>query len=152
MQLSDIFHKFDKIAIGAPFRLVDLEICSVPALENHDDLEARISGWKGTGWVARQSGVLSVKDGEGDDRRLGAPVAAELLQDRSTSHQLRCGPKGWCITTIRETDGASHLAETMRHLTLGGQVAVYQRYWSLAPNGQIDVAAWRMSGLEELGG
>ncbi|MBL3587407.1 hypothetical protein JMM61_18830 [Rhodovulum sulfidophilum] len=128
---------------------VDLDVPLLEHLSDPTDVEARIASWTGTGWIARQSGVRTIVSGAGDDTALGQPVSAEIVDASGVSRQLRRVVDGWNITTVKETAGTSHLAETVRHVALDHRIVVYRRYWSLPDDGAAEVVAWRFVGFEE---
>ncbi len=115
----------------------------------------KIHDWAGTGWIARQSGICVIEDGAGDDSTLGPLVSAELVETPNVTHQIRRVTNGWHVTTITETSGATHLADTVRHIAKEGhlakdrRLAVYRRYWSLPADGACEVVAWRLIGFEQ---
>ncbi len=105
----------------------------------------------GTGWIARQSTVSMITGGIGDAPSEGGVVSAELAISPQATVQLRRASGGWHVTTLREGEGETRLADTVRHVALGGQIAVYRRYWSLPDDGATEVVAWRLLGFEEIG-
>lgn len=125
-----------------------------PPAQSHvsapEALDKMIAGWSATGWIARQSGVVTLAAGAGDDTSLGQVVTAELVETQDVTHQIRRVADGWTVTTIQEVAGATHLMDSVKHIALEKRVAVYRRYWSLPEDGATEVIAWRLAGLEEI--
>lgn len=132
------------------FKPIGFEEPTLAFESNVAALENLFSQWRGTGWVARQSGVSVVLDGSGDNASDGHPVAAELYESATVTHQIRRAMGGWNITTLTEHDGATHLADLVRHIALESRVATYRRYWSLPSDGATEIVGWRLIGLEDL--
>lgn len=116
---------------------------------NSEELSESLVDLQGTGWIARQSGVSMVSDGQGDNVSDGEIVSAELAHGLAST-QVRRTSDGWSITTIAEAEGTGHLADEVRHVTLSGQIAVYRRYWSVPSDGASEIVAWRLVGIEDL--
>ena len=150
MNVTMLIEDMHKVVRGHGFKPAGLVCCPVHRLDNLEALEAKITKWKGTGWIARQSGVCTLFDGDGDDHGLGQPVSAELVETPKVTHQVRRVADGWNITTITEQEGNSHLAETVKHVAKDNHVAVYLRYWSLPDDGAAEVVARRLIELSEI--
>lgn len=142
----------DEVMPGHGLEAVGLEVLGPEYLDDSKALDEKISSWNGTGWIARQSGVCEIVDGQGDDPVLGWPVSAEIVESpKNKSYQIHRMTNGWHITTITEveTEEATHLAETVKHVAKGKRIAVYRRYWSLPDDGASEVIAWRLLKFEE---
>ncbi len=149
MKANDLIEKLKEITPEHGLEAVELSIKKPAPIKKAKELKAKISGWTGTGWIARQSGVCVIESGAGDDTSLGPLVSAELVEPSQVTHQIRRVTDGWHITTITETSGATHLAETVQHIAKEGRLAVYRRYWSLPEDGACEVVAWRLTGFEK---
>lgn len=113
--------------------------------------EAEISGaWsKASGWIARQSKVISATSGIGmvDELTQGAILEAELTLGSRTL-QIRRIAGTWTLTVIEETGGDTYLADDRLVATVKLGVARYRRYWTLPDDGAVDVVACRLIGFE----
>ncbi len=156
MKANDLLEKLEEITPEHGLEPVGLQEPHLERIDDPEALKTKIGKWKGTGWIARQSGVCVIEDGAGDDPTLGPLVSAELVETSQVTHQIRRVTNGWHITTITETEGATHLADTVRHIVdpkhhiaKNDRIAVYRRYWSLPEDGACEVVAWRLTGFEK---
>lgn len=116
---------------------------------DHETIEDRAKLPDASGWIARQSGVCPIINGQGDDPQLGNIISAELTHG-NTSLQIRRIAGQWLITTLTEGHGETHLADSVFHLTTTGKAAQYKRYWHLPNDGAVEVAAWRFIEFQEV--
>ncbi len=135
--------------MSASFCIESYPLCglekSPPEAGSIADVEALIARPGMKGWVQRTGSVHVVGDGTEAN---GVVVAADLVENPTTSHRIRRAGNLWRIWTYTEVPGGqSHRAQAVTHIGIGDVERLeYRVYWQkLDPTGfnAHGVKSWR---------
>lgn len=100
-----------------------------------------------------RSGVCFLRAGDTMPTGLGEPLHLEGVQGNETRILRHLGGQKWRCLRLTETDGKTHIAESIRWLGSGaageGDVTAleYRRYWLVEDDGGMRAEAARLTGV-----